>query len=403
LLQKDDKLIMKKSKIVKIVGGLALVAAIGGVVYFSFFKKEVQDLEYTTEKVTKGNIQSSISVDGAIIFDTWNLEFLNSGIVEKINVQLGDKIKKDQVLAILDASAENNRIAQSTAELNTSIANKDRMSVDGVDYKIKKKSYSAAKDRLDAEDDLYDEYVDQYGKDSTQALSQRIKKKSAEADVEISKKQLEQVEVSYDNAQYQVSKSQSAYYQALQVYDNYEITAPVDSALVAQINGTEGSVILNNNNNTTEPFIVLVDPDSFWFEAYVEDVEALKIVPDMKAYINLEAYPNKEIEGRVIFVSPVAEVDSNDLATYKVIIAVDKVEEQLLSDMFGSANLVSKEVRDVLTMSSAAVTNKQGKQFVIIKTADGFEEKEVKTGFTNGKTVEVVSGLQVGETIVIMK
>ncbi len=394
---------MKKSKIVKIVGALVSVIAIGNVVYFSFFKKEAQDLEYTTEKVTEGNIQASISVDGAIIFDTWNLEFLNSGIVKKINVQLGDKVEKDQVLAILDASAENNRIAQSTAELNTSIANKDRMSVDGVDYKIKKKVYSASKDKLDAEDDLYDEYVDQYGKDSTQALSQRIKKKSAEADVEISKKQLEQVTVSYDNAQYQINKSQSAYYQTLQVYDNYKITAPVDSALVAQINGTEGSVILNNNNNATEPFIVLVDTDSFWFEAYVEDVEALKIVPDMKAYINLEAYPNKEFEGRAIFVSPVAEVDSNDLATYKVIIAVDKVEEQLLSDMFGSANLVSKEVRDVLTISSAAVTNKQGKQFVIVKTDGGFEEKEVKIGFTNGKKVEVISGLKVGEVVVIMK
>ncbi|XLQ20726.1 MAG: efflux RND transporter periplasmic adaptor subunit [Candidatus Moraniibacteriota bacterium] len=395
---------MKKAKVIKIVGIIVTISLIAyGIIYFGFLKKDVPELEYTTEKVIKGNIQSSISVDGTIVFDTWNLEFLNSGIVQTIDVELGDEVKKDQVIAVLDASAESNRIAQSTADLNASVANRDRMSEDGVDYELQKKKYSASKDKADTEDDLYDEYVDQYGKESTQALSQKIKKESAEDDVKITKKQLEQVEVSYDNAQYQVDKSSSAYQQSLQAYDDYEITAPVSGAIIAQINGTEGSVILNNNNSTTEPFIVMVDPDSFWFETYVEDVEALKITPDMKAYITLDAYPNEEFEGRAIFVSPVAELDSNDLATYKVIIAVDDIEEQLLSDMFGSAELVSEEVRDVLMISSAAVTNKNGKKIVIIKTSNGFEEKEVNTGFTNGKKVEITSGLKLGEEIVIIK
>lgn len=395
---------MKKAKVIKIVGVIVIGLVVYSIVYFGFLKKDTPELEFTTEKVVKGNIQSSISVDGTIVFDTWNLEFLNSGIVQTINVELGDEVKKDQVIAVLDASVESNRIAQSTADLNASIANRDRISEDGIDYKLQEEKYDAAKDKEDAEDDLYDEYVDLYGKDSIQALSQKVKKESAEDDVEIAKKQLEQVKVSYDNAQYQVDKSSAAYRQSLQVYDDYKIIAPVSGAVVAQINGTQGSVIFNSSNSgATDPFIVLVDPDSFWFEAYVEDVEALKITPDMKAYITLDAYPNEEFEGHVIFVSPVAELDSNDLATYKVIIAVDDIEEQLLSDMFGSAELVSEEVRDVLMISSAAVTNKNGKKVVIIKTSKGFEEKEVQTGFTNGKKVEITSGLKLGDEIVIIK
>ncbi len=396
---------MKKAKVIKIVGIIVTVGLVTyGIIYFGFLKKETPELEFTTEKVVKGDIQSSISVDGTIVFDTWNLEFLNSGIVQTIDVELGDEVTKNQVIAVLDASAESNRIAQSTADLNASVANRDRISEDGVDYELQEERYDAAKDKEDTEDDLYDEYVDQHGKDSTQALSQKIKKESAEADVEIAKKQLEQVEVSYDNAQYQVDKSSAAYQQSLQVYDDYEITAPVDGAVVAQINGTEGSVIFNSSNSgSSEPFIVMVDPDSFWFETYVEDVEALRITPDMKAYITLDAYPNKEFEGHAIFVSPVAELDSNDLATYKVIIAVEDVEEPLLSDMFGSAELVSEEVRDVLMISNTAVTNKNGKKIVIVKTSNGFEEKEISTGFTNGKKVEITAGLKLGEEIVIIK
>jgi multidrug efflux pump subunit AcrA (membrane-fusion protein) len=123
----------------------------------------------------------------------------------------------------------------------------------------------------------------------------------------------------------------------------------------------------------------------------------------MKAYIKLDAYPEREFAGDVVFVSPVAELDSNDLATYKVMIAFDGADVKLLSDMAGSADLVSSEVRDVLLISSAAVKNKSGRQMVIVKKDGNFEEKEIQTGFTNGKQVEIKSGLNAGEEIVIIK
>ncbi len=386
-----------------LVGVLSIV--IGVVSYFLFFtsSNKSDDLKYETIAVTRGDIQTALSVDGKIIFDTWNLEFLNSGVVKSVNVKLGDKVEKDQILAVLDAANETDRVAQSQAELNSSVATRDNLSTEGIDYKIKKKVYSATKDKLDDEEDLYDEYVDEYGKSSTQARAQKVKVTSAESDVKIAKKQLEQVEVSYENAKYQVEKSRAAYRQSLQAYDDYEITAPVGGAMVAQINGSEGSVILNNNNNTTEPFIVLVDPESYWFEAYVEDVEALKITQDMKAYITLDAYPDDELEGHVIFVSPVAELDNNDLATYKVLIAINDTNKVLLDDMFGGVNLVSEEVSDVLKIPNEAVTNKNGVQYVIIETENGFEEKKIQIEFTNGKEVEVVSGINEGDKIVVIK
>ena len=242
---------MKNNRSIKIIGIVVLISVIVYSIYVLIFAKNNDEgLQYETRKITKGEIQASFSVDGKIIFDTWNLEFLNSGVVKNIAISLGDEVKKGDILAILDASSENDKVAQSKADLDASIAAKERLSEYGVDYKIKKKAYSAAKDKLDAEEDLYDENVDQYGKNSTQALSQKIKVKSAEADVETTKKQLEQVEISYKNSQYQINKSSAVYKQTLQAYDDYKIIAPVDNAIVAQINGTEGSVIINSNNTS---------------------------------------------------------------------------------------------------------------------------------------------------------
>ncbi|MCD6149172.1 efflux RND transporter periplasmic adaptor subunit [bacterium] len=381
-----------------------VIVSLAGIIYFGFTKKDgSSELEYETEKVIQGDIQVAISVDGKILFDTWNLEFLNSGTVEDILVDLGDTVKKNQVLAKSDASLEDNKIIQSKAELDSSILSAERLSEEGVDYKIKKKAYSAAKDKLEAENDLYDEYVNSDGKNSTQALSQKIKVKSAEASVENAKKQLEQAEESYQNAKYQLSKSQASYNSAKNAYDNYEIISPVDNAIVAQINGTIGSVVGGDKTSSTEPFVVLVDPDSFWFEAYVEDMEALKIESDMKACIELEAYADQKFEGRVIFVSPVAEIDSNDLASYKVIVSINDTDLKFLSDMAGSIDFVSSEVKDVLMISSEAVRNKNGKQTVIVKKEGNFEEREVEIGFTNRKKVEIKSGLELGEEIIIAK
>ncbi len=392
---------MKK---IKILISVIVVAGVGyaALSYFGVLGSKVAKLEYATEKVARGNIQTALSVDGSVLFDTWKLGFLESGVINKLNVKLGDSIKKGQILAQLDTSSEDNKLAQAKADLNASVLNKDNLSADGVDYAIKEKAYEYAKKRLSAEDDLYDEYVDAEGKNSTQALAQKVKVKLAEADVANIKKQLEQVEASYQSALYQVDKNSAAYQQSRNGYGDFQIVAPVDGAMVAQINGAVGSIYLNNQN-AAAPFITLINSQSFWFEANVEDVEALKITADMKAYIKLDAYPEREFAGDVVFVSPVAELDSNDLATYKVIIAFDGAEAKLLSDMAGSADLVSSEVRDVLLISSAAVKNKSGHQMVIVKQDGNFAEKEVQTGFTNGKQVEIKSGLSAGEEVVIIK
>ena len=67
-----------------------------------------------------------------------------------------------------------------------------------------------------------------------------------------------------------------------------------------------------------------------------------------------------------------------------------------------SVELVTDRVQDVLCVSKRAITTENGVSTVTVKNADGSTEvREITTDFTNGSTVEVLSGLSEGETVLI--
>ncbi|MDD4333012.1 MAG: efflux RND transporter periplasmic adaptor subunit [Patescibacteria group bacterium] len=91
-------MIKTKKKIIIIIL-VALIVIIAG--YFIFNKKPQE--EYTTEKVKKGELIQSVSETGSIkAAEKIDLNFLVSGKVAKLSVNIGDKVIKDQILAELD-------------------------------------------------------------------------------------------------------------------------------------------------------------------------------------------------------------------------------------------------------------------------------------------------------------
>lgn len=92
---------IKKKKIIAIIIVIAIIIA-GA--YFAFGNKA--KVEYTTVKVEKGKLVQTVSETGSVkASKELDLNFLQSGKIAKINVKIGDKVIKDQVLAELDYSS----------------------------------------------------------------------------------------------------------------------------------------------------------------------------------------------------------------------------------------------------------------------------------------------------------
>ena len=163
---------MKKAIIIIIV--VIVVISIGG--YFISSKKE--NVSYTTALVERGDIVQTVSETGTVkAANEIELSFLNSGKIDKINVSIGDKAAKDQVLAELDHSALD--ISKNEAQASLNIAEEDlnkllagatseEIDVSRASVKQAKASYESAQKELEkiedstnesikqAEDNLYD-------------------------------------------------------------------------------------------------------------------------------------------------------------------------------------------------------------------------------------------------------
>lgn len=113
------------------------------------------------------------------------------------------------------------------------------------------------------------------------------------------------------------------------------------------------------------------------------------------------ADPDNTISGRVVEKNLVP-TQGTEGVTYTVKIAFDEPQEELLQGMTCSVKFIQKRVENVLTLANKAITLTDGKQTVIVQLADGsHEEREIKTGFSDGRTSEVTSGLTAGEIVVV--
>ena len=94
--------------------------------------------------------------------------------------------------------------------------------------------------------------------------------------------------------------------------------------------------------------------------------------------------------------------DGGDGVSYEVIISLDEDDPELLEGMTCNVKFILKKVENVLTLANKAITLREGKQYVTVKLPDGsHEEREIKTGFSDGRISEVTDGLSDGDIVVV--
>src|SRR3989338_8224950 len=103
-----------------IIGFILLIAA--AALYFRFSKKP--SIEYTTAKIYRGSLIQTVSETGTIKSNNEvDLNFSTSGKIASILVNIGDKVKKDQIMAELDNSDFYLKAKEAQANLRVSQAN----------------------------------------------------------------------------------------------------------------------------------------------------------------------------------------------------------------------------------------------------------------------------------------
>jgi len=302
---------------------------------------------YEVSKVTKGNVSVSLNLDGKTVIARRDLSFEIGGVVRGVSVKEGDIVKPWQTLAYLDT-----RESQKNLELAL-------------------RDYS--KDRNNFEETVQVTYPVGALTDTINRILEKNQWDLEKAVLDVELKDL--------------AKKKSY------------LSSPI-AGTVAQVNINPGEAVSSQNQSVA---ITIIDENSFHFEVYAEDIEALKIDEGMKTRIMLDALPDEEIMGAVSYVSRLATIDNSDLSTYKVIITFDNPGKKLLDGMFGEVEIISKESTDVLKILNSAVKREDNQAIVYVIENDQLIKTPVELGFTNGKEVEVISGLSAGQTVASWK
>ncbi|MCY1024009.1 efflux RND transporter periplasmic adaptor subunit [Pyxidicoccus sp. MSG2] len=141
----------------------------------------------------------------------------------------------------------------------------------------------------------------------------------------------------------------------------------------------------------------IVDLSRVWVLADVYESELRHVKVGMPANLQLKAFPNRVFAGKVAFLDPVMDAATR---TVKVRLEFPNPDGDLRPEMFGEV-VLRGTTRDALKVPSDAVVPTGTTQVVFVALGDGrFQPREVRLGESDGKSVEVTSGLKAGDQVV---
>lgn len=131
-----------------------------------------------------------------------------------------------------------------------------------------------------------------------------------------------------------------------------------------------------------------------------EDVVALTVGDNVE--VTFTAYPEDIYAGTILSIDTTATSRNSYTISYQVVIGVEGDTSTLYGGMTADITFVTEEKDDVCYVSRKAIVEQDGKTYVYVKDGiSGRELKQVETGLSNGIYIEIVSGLEEGDTIYI--
>lgn len=172
------------------------------------------------------------------------------------------------------------------------------------------------------------------------------------------------------------------------------LTAKADG-IVTEVNYTAGEDVPGGRS-----IVTIGDSGEKHVTTQVAQEDIGRIEVGQTVEMQFVANPDVTLTGRVSKKS-LRPTDGGGV-TYQVTIDFDEDQPDLMEGMTCNVKFILKKVENVLTLANKAITLRDGKQYVTVKLPDGsHEEREIKTGFSDGRISEVTSGLSEGDTVVV--
>ncbi|MFO7693883.1 MAG: efflux RND transporter periplasmic adaptor subunit [Vicinamibacterales bacterium] len=288
-----------------------------------------------------------------------------SGRLESVAVRLGDPVRRGQLLATLEDRELREQVRQNEASLEVSRATVRQREAD----------LKNAQSNLDRSRNLFARSL-------------------------IAQQTLDDAEARYDAAQAQVDLARAQGSQATARLEELRINLS-NTRILSPVDGYVGSRSLDPGAfvGTNSAFLSVVDIHFVRLVTNLVEKDLRRIVLDMPAVVDVDAYPGETFAGRVARLAPVLDPSTR---TAQMEVEVPNPAARLKPGMYARVQFVVLERPDALTVPRNAIVDLEGTRGVFVVDGKTARFKPITTGITDGEAVEITNGLEDGSTVVTL-
>ncbi len=307
------------------------------------------------------------------------------GLIEKLNVEESQHVKRGELLAELDDTEYRLNLERQEAArlkvLSDYLVEKRFSDKGELNIAVDEKGVQEAKDTYEMARQQYRERKisqEEYEKASKNYEMVLIESGEMKEEVLAAAKNLTQNEIAVKEAQLTLEKT--------------KIRAPF-SGIVFDIQVSPQERV----SAGTELF-TLVNIDRIHVQARVLESEIGKMRVGREVDLKFSAYPGKVFKGKVKAISPVVNPDDR---TCKVTIDVANPEEEIKPGMHAEVEIAAEIYEDRLLIPQDAVLVRMGRKLAFVVEEGIAKWRYIEVGIENEDYAEVLDGVKEGETVII--
>lgn len=265
---------------------------------------------FITTTVERSNISNTVTATGTIkALVTVKVGTQVSGILKDIYVDFNDTVRKGQVLARIDETSLKTQFEESQAQ---------------VDQAQAQFAYYAS---------TYNRFKVLYEKNL------------------VSRSDFDLAVYNYENSKASLANAISSLARSKANLDYATITSPIDGIVLNK--AVEEGQTVAASFNTPELFTIVNDLTRMEVQAHVDEADIGKIKQGQRVEFSVDAYPNLKFEANVSEVR-LQPVKSNNVVTYDVILSAPNPDKKLMPGMIANATIYVEEKANVLTLPDKA-------------------------------------------------
>lgn len=364
-------------KTIFIIAAAVLIIAVIGLYsrreqLFSFKAKKAPTAQAAYVKIEV--VQKNKTVRESIVQNT-AIEAVNrvnllprvTGRLEKLNVKAGDTVRKGEIIATLEHEQQDALIGSSEAQRASARADTERAKAEMVNAKTNLDRYKRLVEEGFSTQQQYDAIDTSYA--SAKAAYNAALAKERQAAAEMNR----------------VRSSRA----------DYIIVSPLDGTVLNDYSIAPGAMI-----SPSTPLIDIADLTKLKATLKIPESKIFAVKEGMAAFLKFDALSDKEFKGKVTHIDQYVD-PSTRTSSVEIELNNQEAGMSLRPGMFGQASIIEREERGTISLPESAFHSSEKGYYVFVEKERRAGAKDVSTGIKEGNTIQVTSGLEAGDRVII--